>query len=90
MSLEHRLDTPLARAVRKAGSQTAFGNLIHKRQSTIYSWLLNDKLLPLEHVPIVSNAYGIPPHELRPDLRKIEEVAPALSAPPLIVANDLS
>jgi DNA-binding transcriptional regulator YdaS (Cro superfamily) len=89
MPLEHKLNTPLARAVREAGSQTAFGALIHKRQSTIHTWLKTDKPLPLEYVPAVSYAYGIPPHELRPDLRALEVPEPAPAAPPLIVpANE--
>jgi DNA-binding transcriptional regulator YdaS (Cro superfamily) len=67
MPLEHDLDTDLARAVRDAGSQSAFGRLVGKRQSTIREWLLADKVPP-ESVLKVEEATGISRHRLRPDV----------------------
>ncbi|QSR16039.1 YdaS family helix-turn-helix protein [Novosphingobium sp. KA1] len=68
MALEHESDSALAVAVRKVGSQSAFGRLLGKRQSTIRGWLLSDKLLPAENVRTVSDATGIPDYVLRPDI----------------------
>ncbi|PZQ56247.1 MAG: hypothetical protein DI555_06435 [Novosphingobium pentaromativorans] len=68
MALEHTSDSALARAVRKVGSQSAFARLLGTRQSTIFGWLKNAKDLPAEHARLVSDATGIPLHELRPDI----------------------
>lgn len=68
MALEHETDTPLAMAVRHAGSQSAFGRLIGKRQSVIYGWLAQCRPLPAEFVLAVEAATGISRHVLRPDL----------------------
>lgn len=68
MGIEHLLDTPLAAAVRAAKSQSAFGRVIGKRQSTVFEWLKGNKALPAEHVLRVEAATGIPRHALRPDI----------------------
>ncbi|WP_294257174.1 YdaS family helix-turn-helix protein [uncultured Sphingomonas sp.] len=68
MSLEAHLDTPLAKAVRAAGSQSAFGRWIDRRQSTVFGWLKDGKPLPAEHVLEVERLSGISRHELRPDI----------------------
>lgn len=68
MAIEHDLDTPLAHAVRIAGSQSAFGRLLGKRQSTIHSWLIGPGVVPPEHVIAVEAATGISRHVLRPDI----------------------
>lgn len=68
MGIEQDLATPLAAAVREAGSQSAFGRIINRSQSTVYQWLLDDKPLPAEYVAVVSEATGIPKDRLRPDL----------------------
>lgn len=68
MSLEHDLDSPLALAVRKAGSQSAFARLLGKRQSVVFGWLAKNKDLPGEHVLTVERELGISRHDLRPDL----------------------
>lgn len=73
MALEHDSDSALALAVRKAGSQTAFGELIGKRQSTVHDWLREGKPLPSELVLLVEGKLGIPRHELRPDIYPPEE-----------------
>jgi len=66
MSLEHRIDTPLAKAVRVAGSQSAFGRLVGKRQSTVREWLKRG--LPAEFCQAVEAATGVPKEQLRPDI----------------------
>jgi DNA-binding transcriptional regulator YdaS (Cro superfamily) len=68
MALEHESDTALARAVRAAGSQSAFGRLIHKRQSVINGWLTRGDLLPAEFLETVEIATGVSRFDLRPDL----------------------
>jgi DNA-binding transcriptional regulator YdaS (Cro superfamily) len=68
MALEHSSDSALAAAVRKAGSQSAFGRLIGKRQSVVFGWLKQGKPLPGELVFEVEAKTGISRHELRPDL----------------------
>lgn len=77
MALEHESDTALARAVRAAGSQSAFGRLLGKRQSTVHEWLKAGELPP-EHVLAIEAATGVSRHELRPDIYPRD---PALSHP---------
>ncbi|MFC0683066.1 transcriptional regulator [Novosphingobium clariflavum] len=73
MPIEHSSSTPLARAVRAIGSQSAFARLIGKRQSVVFGWLKSEKPLPLEYVPTVAEATGIPMAELRPDAAALFE-----------------
>lgn len=68
MSLEHKIKSVLAEAVRAAGSQTAFGRLIGKRQSSVREWLLTNRPLPAEFVLTVEEATGVSRHRLRPDI----------------------
>jgi len=68
MGMETTQDTPLAKAICAAGSQSAFGRWIGRRQSTINWWLANAKPLPAEHVLLVERLSGIPRSELRPDI----------------------
>lgn len=75
MALEHESDSALARAVRAAKSQSAFGRLIGKRQSVVSGWLRDGKHLPAEHVLTVERETGVSRHDLRPDLYPIEPVA---------------
>ena len=75
MALEHQSESSLAQAVRKAGSQTAFGELIGKRQSVIHDWLREEKPLPAEHVLKVEEATGVSRHDLRPDIYPREDQA---------------
>ena len=67
MALEHESDSALALAVRKSGSQSAFGRLLGKRQSSVREWLKAGQLPP-EHCLIVEAATGISRHALRPDI----------------------
>lgn len=84
MALEHESDSGLAKAVRAAGSQSAFGRLIQTPQPTINGWLKRKAPLPAEHVLLVEESTGISRHDLRPDLYPRDESAPVPSAPPLI------
>ena len=79
MALEHENDSGFARAVRAAGSQTAFARLIDKRQSTVHDWL-RAGILPAEYVLPVEAATGVSRHDLRPDLYPREESASAPAA----------
>ena len=71
MALEHRIDTALAKAVRIAGSQSAFGRLVGRPQSTVREWLKRE--LPAEFCRSVEAATGVPKEELRPDIFPPEE-----------------
>ncbi|GAA3708377.1 hypothetical protein GCM10022268_17130 [Sphingomonas cynarae] len=66
MAIEHDIDSALARAVRAAGSQSEFGRLIGRRQSTVSLWLKRNTPLPAEHIEAVEHL--VPKEELRPDL----------------------
>ena len=68
MALEHDSDSALAKAVRAAGSQSAFGRLLGKTQSVVHDWLRDGKELPGEHVFEIEGATGVSRHELRLDL----------------------
>lgn len=82
MGIEQTLSTPLAAAVRAAGSQSAFGRVIKRSQSTIYQWLLDDKPLPGEYVLTVEGATGIPRTKLRPDLYPSTDSFPGKDSAP--------
>lgn len=84
MALEHESDSALAKAVREAGSQSAFGRLINTPQPTINGWLKRKALLPAQHVLLVEERTGVSRHELRPDIFPLADSRPAPSAPPLI------
>jgi DNA-binding transcriptional regulator YdaS (Cro superfamily) len=60
--------TALADAVKAAGSQSAFGRLIGRRQSTVRDWLVAGKELPAEYVLRVEAELGMSRHVLRPDI----------------------
>lgn len=75
MALEHQSDSPLCLAVREAGSQSAFGRLLGKRQSVIFGWLREGRPLPAEHVLAVEQATGISRHDLRPDIYPREDAS---------------
>jgi DNA-binding transcriptional regulator YdaS (Cro superfamily) len=77
VAIEHDLDSVLAKAVRAAGSQSAFGRLIGRRQSTVREWLKTGKVSP-GAVLTVEEKTGISRHKLRPD---IYGPAPAPAAP---------
>lgn len=68
MGIESSIDTPLAHAVRKFGSQSAFARFIGKSQASVHEWLRDGKLLPGEHVLKVEAETGISRHELNPEI----------------------
>lgn len=74
MALEHDKDSPVAVAVRKAGSQSAFGRLVGRNQSTINGWLKSGKVAH-DAVLIVEAKTGISRHRLRPDIYGPEPTA---------------
>lgn len=78
MAIEHESDSALAQAVRAAGSQSAFGRLVGKRQSTVREWLKADRL-PAEHVLVVEAATLVAKELLRPDLYRTEDAASPVS-----------
>lgn len=81
MAIEHDSDSVLAEAVRKAGSQSAFGRIIGKRQSTVRSWLENETPLPGEFCLKIEAVTGVSKHRLRPDVYGSEPVAARTSTP---------
>jgi DNA-binding transcriptional regulator YdaS (Cro superfamily) len=83
MALEHESDSALAKAVRTAGSQSAFGRIIGKRQSTVHEWLKADRPLPSEFVLRVEAATGVSRHALRPDIYPTNDPAAAQHGPGL-------
>lgn len=83
MAIHHDQDSALAKAIRKVGSQTAFGNLLGKRQSVVSGWLLRGTPLPAEHVLAIEAATGISRHDLRPDIYPIDlPASPSPSSDP--------
>ena len=81
MALEHESDSPIARAVRAAGSQSAFGRLVDKRQSTVREWLKAGQMPADDQMVIkVETAIGISRHDLRPDIYP-REATPAHPRP---------
>lgn len=81
MAIEHESESALAKAVRAAGSQSEFGRLLGKRQSTVREWLLADRL-PAEFVLLVEDKMGVSRHDLRPDLYPRDSVEPDERNPP--------
>jgi len=63
-------ETPLAKAVRLSGGQTALGNLIGRRQSTVRTWLLNGGKVPGEAAKDIEAALdgAVTREELRPEI----------------------
>jgi DNA-binding transcriptional regulator YdaS (Cro superfamily) len=90
MSIEHHLATPIAAAVRLAGSQSAFARIVGRRQSTVYEWLSKGKALPAEHVLTVERAIGVSRHDLRPDIYPIDAPAPPPSLPQAVLSGGAS
>ena len=73
MTQQYASESVVARAVRVAGSQSALGRLLGKRQSTIQGWLKTGRVSP-EYVLQVERVTGISRHELRPDLYPVSDV----------------
>lgn len=62
----------LLRAIKVAGSQSAFGRLIGRNQSTVHDWVRLGRPLPPEYVLKVEELTGVSRHDLRPDIYPLE------------------
>lgn len=83
MGIETHIDTPLAKAVRAVGSQSAFGRLVGKSQTSVFEAVRDRRLIWPEAVLKVEAATGISRHDLRPDLYPREPApAPRSASPP--------
>lgn len=68
MGIETNSESPLAKAVKAAGSQSAFARIIGRNQSVVYAWLKAGKHLPVEYLEVVRNTLSLTNHDLRPDV----------------------
>lgn len=64
------VETPIAKAVSLAGSQSALALLIGVTQGAVWKWVHNKKKVSPVHAVAISKALNgqVLPHELRPDL----------------------
>lgn len=81
MGIEASIDSPLAEAVRRAGSQSAFARIIGCSQGYVHELLRNQKPLPtgpvsteLNWVLKAEKQTGVSRHLLRPDLYPDETI----------------
>ena len=81
MNANATIETPLQKAIRIAGGQSALGRAIGKTQSTVHSWLARSGRVPAEHVFAVANATGMAVAELRPDLVESQPARDPLGQP---------
>ena len=59
----------LAKAIKKAGSQTNLAKLLGTRQSTVHKWLYEQGKAPANYVIAIHDLnLGVTAHDLRPDL----------------------
>ena len=65
----------LAKAVKAAGGQTELANLINTKQQNVWQWLNRDGKASAKYVAKISEATGVPCHELRPDIFPTPEPA---------------
>lgn len=68
MAIEHTLDTPLSRAVRVAGSQSAFARMIGRSQAYVYRLLRDGKELHPREAKLAEQSTGVSKLELCPDI----------------------
>jgi DNA-binding transcriptional regulator YdaS (Cro superfamily) len=66
-------ETPIAKAVRIAGGQTALARKIGVTQGAVWKWLRGMQKISAEHVISISESTDgqVLPFELRPDLPKL-------------------
>jgi DNA-binding transcriptional regulator YdaS (Cro superfamily) len=62
--MNNRDNTPLARAIKKAGTANDLARLLGITPQAISQWTE----IPIKRAPDVSRVTGIPLHELRPDI----------------------
>lgn len=60
-------DTPIQRAARAAGGQSALARRVGVQPQSVNLWVRHGRV-PAERVLAVEAATGVPRHELRPDL----------------------
>jgi DNA-binding transcriptional regulator YdaS (Cro superfamily) len=59
----------LKKAVERAGGQTALGQRIGVKQTTVRYWLTESKKgVPAQYAPAIERVTGVQRHELRPDV----------------------
>jgi DNA-binding transcriptional regulator YdaS (Cro superfamily) len=63
------------RAVEASGSQSRFAEAVGTSQQNISNWLAAHRSLPAEFVLAAEREFGVPRHELRPDIYPIESEA---------------
>ncbi len=88
MGIETHIQTPLAEAVRRAGSQSSFGKLIGRNQSTVFDWLRLNKPVPAELVIAVERETGVSRHDLRPDIYPVDQQPSSFDAEETWVRDD--
>ena len=88
MGIETHIQTPLAEAVRRAGSQSSFGKLIGRNQSTVFDWLRLNKPVPAELAITVERETGVSRHDLRPDIYPVDKQPSSFDAEKRWVRDD--
>lgn len=69
--MNRKMTTPkqaLAESIKHAGGQTELANLIGTKQQNVWQWLNRDGKASARYVVKISQATGVPCHELRPDI----------------------
>lgn len=87
MGYETHSTTPLAEAVRRAGSQSAFARMIGKRQSTVSDWLRLERPIPAELAIAVERETGVSRHVLRPDIYPVDKQPSSVIATTTLVRD---
>ena len=77
MGIEANIDSPLAEAVRKTGSQSAFARLVGKSQASVHGLLRDGKPLWPEAVLTAEAKTGVSRYRLRPDIYGAEPTGDA-------------
>lgn len=76
----------LEEAVRRAGSQSAFGEICGISQPSVWKMLQSSKRLTAEYVLSVERATGVSRHYLRPDIYPPTDWS---RVPPMVRAQDV-
>jgi DNA-binding transcriptional regulator YdaS (Cro superfamily) len=76
MGIEANIATPLAEAVRRAGSQSAFARIIGRSQTYVYQLLQSGRPLGAECVLLAEAGTGVSRFDLRPDLYQRNNAPP--------------
>ena len=68
MGIEATLESPLAEAVRRAGSQSAFARMCGLSQTRVHELLRDGMLLPGKYVLRAESGTGVSRHDLNPEI----------------------